>query len=339
MANFTPTNLSTAQALIVGKFASSELRYTDPVTFKEYLKSSQIMYPSYEELVTREDRAVEAAYTLRSSRSLGSTRAHNHAGTKGDSAFLTPTWATKSDKFSNSLKQGDNNVIKNDRMIASEVENVIANFADGLEDLAVNHAFNNRSQVNVATADGSFNNTNYVYEIVKADKGNQVMQVTKSAMQENKYRGVLTIFCDTTSYNTFQFLSNQGAGNSTNTSFQFGGVTYVHSIGLNTLGSNMGYTKGFWIAAESGTFAAMPWIPIQNRQGISTTVANYGSFINPVDGCTYATHQYMASSDQSASGGQTQDVVTYTEFSIDVAFDNAPLSTANESTLQAFGLV
>jgi hypothetical protein len=65
----------------------------------------------------------------------------------------------------------------------------------------------------------------------------------------------------------------------------------------------------------------------------------YGSIVNPVDGLSYAVHSYEERADATATNGYTQDVLTQYEISIDVALEHAPLSTANETPLQAFGLI
>ena len=68
-------------------------------------------------------------------------------------------------------------------------------------------------------------------------------------------------------------------------------------------------------------------------------LTSYGTILNPIDNQTYAVHSYEQRGDESASNGMTQDVKTEYQVSIDVAFEHSPLSTANETPLQAFGLV
>jgi hypothetical protein len=100
-------------------------------------------------------------------------------------------------------------------------------------------------------------------------------------------------------------------------------------------------TKGFWIAVVDGTIAALPWIPKQNRMSIVVPgISAYGSIINPIDGLSYATHQYSARADETATNGYQQDVRTEWEVSVDVALDNAPIVAGTAtSSLLAFGLV
>ena len=342
MPNYIPSDLVTGQAKLLAAFQTSELRFRQPVTFLEYLKNTSIMFPDHKELRTREDRPVTAYYKLRSARSLGTGRAHNHTGVKGDSGSLTPSWTTFNDKFLISLKQGDNNVFSNQEQFDNELQNVVANFAEGFETQATDHLFNNRSGVNIDTSgEGSFNGVQDAYEITETTNGDRAIQITKTVMHNNKYTGTYTIFCDTVAFNKFEKDANQGTGNSTNLSFQYGGVTFVHSAELAALAGALAapYVKGFWAAVPTGTIAALPWIPKQNREGVNTKVNQYGTLLNPVDGETYALHSYETRADGSGTNGYTQDVNTEWEASLDIAFENAPLSTANETTIQAFALV
>lgn len=342
MANYTPSNYVKAQARLIQAFQNNELRYRVPATFLEYLKNTQIMIPSYQELRTREDRSVSAYFKNRTSRSLGSARTHNHTGTKGDSTELALSWTSYVDEFSISLKQGDNNIFSWEDQFMGEVENVLANFANGLESAAAAHLFASRSGVNVAAVEGSFDGTDDVFHITESTNGERAMQITKAVMDINAYKGSYTIFCDTVSYNKFQYQANQGTANTANLSFQFGGATFVHTPDLNADAAALTtpITKGFWIAVPNGSIAALPWIPKQNRNGVDLgSVANFGTLMNPIDGLDYALHSYFEGSDQSAVNGNAQDVLFQYEVSIDVAFDYAPLTTADETPIQAFGLV
>ena len=65
----------------------------------------------------------------------------------------------------------------------------------------------------------------------------------------------------------------------------------------------------------------------------------YGQILNPIDGLSYAVHTYRERADGSASGGYTQDVKIETELSLDIAYEHAPLSVADETPLLAFALV
>jgi len=297
------------------------------------------MIPSHKTIRKAETTAVEAYYKLRTSRALGTGRQANPSYTKGDSGVLTPTWIPYTDGFDISLKQANNNIYTWQEMFDNEINNVIANFAEGLEIAATDHLFNNRSQVNNATVEGVFNGATFVFDITDATNGDRAVQITKSVMDINKYVGPYMFFCDTVAYNKFEKQANQGTGNSENLSFQFSNVEFIHSIDLNDDATALGYTNGFWIAVPVGTISSLDWIPMQNRIGVNEKEATYAQIQNPVDGLTYATYDIQQRSDQSGLNGQTQDLLYTYEFSIDIALDNAPLSNPNETTLQAFGLV
>jgi len=339
----TNAALVNAQAKLLANFQDPELRSKDNATFRSILETTNIMFPNYMELRTREDRAVDAKYVNRSARALGAARSHNHTGTVGTAGSLTPSWATSSDTFANTLKQGDNNVFSNTEMLVSEFDNSFLNFNSGFETDATNFLFSGRSGVNIGTQQGTFDATDDVFQVTEADLGTRWMQVVASNMEVNKYRGPLDIYCDTVAFDLFKYQANQGPSNSANLSFQFtdGQNKFIHSIELGALGAGLvgAYSKGFCIAVPRGTVAALPWIPIQNRAGHVDEEGTYGTIINPADGLPYALHTYKERNDGTATGGYTQDVNTEFEISLDVAFEKAPLSTATESTLQAFALV
>jgi hypothetical protein len=340
MANYAASNLVTAQAKLFGLFQSGELRYTKPVTFMEYLKNSNIMFPTYNDLKTRDDRVVSAYYKERTSRSLTSARSHNHTGAHGDSGTLTPSWATYADVFKSTLKLADKNVYSMDEIMAGEVENVFANMAEGIESGATSALFNNRSGVNASAIEGQFNATQDTFEVLAANE-KRLAQIIQSTMHINKYAGPYVVFCDSVAYNKMQFYAQQGISNSENLSFQFAGLTFVHSVNLYALAAALStpYTAGFAIAVPVGMIGVLPWIPKQNREGIKTLVNEYSSILNPIDGLQYAVHSYQATLDGTATGGYTQDVKTEYQVSIDLAFCHAPLSTASETPVQAFSIV
>jgi len=342
MANYALTALATGQAKLIQKFASTELREIDPVTYKALRKSSEIMFPSHKELRTREDRAITAAYFNRVTRALGAGRSATPAYGTGLSSILTPSFSTASDGFLMTMKTGDNNVLKYQETFDYNIENTLKNFSKGNETLAVNYIYNNRSAKNIGVANGTFNVANVTFEISDANDGNKAIVVTETNMAENLYGGMpLTIFCDSIAFNKFALISQQGVGNALNTSFQFAGKTFVRSLELTAKAIALGYSKGYWIAAADGTFGILDWIPMQNRMGKDHGFANWASFNNPIDGADYAVYIYGQPLDGSASGGYTQDWVENIEFSIDLSPEIAPtdIGGAGETVLQAFALV
>lgn len=337
MAGKSASNLVSAQAKLLGAFQSSELRYTYPATYLALKAMSPVMFPNYLDLKTREDRAVVANYVTRASRSsLQNARTHNHAGNPQGSATLTPSWLTYSDKFAMSLKQADTNLYSLDEQLFQEISNAIANLMEAYEVLAVNAIFDTRTTTGTtSTAEATFNATYSAFTITTANI-NRAMQITKVAMAANKYPNGYTVFCDSTSYALFEYQAAQGISNSTNLSFQFNGVTFVHCVSLGAKATTLltTTTKGFWIVVPNGTAAVLPWIPKQNRIGVDTPVANYSNIINPIDGEAYAVHTYMTAAGATGMSsvdlnGYSQDVVTQYELSQDIVFAFAPQTSGS----------
>lgn len=343
MANRTTANLVKAQVKLLGAFQSSELRFRTPATYLALKAMSAIMFPNYEQLRVREDRTIETNYAIKGTRSLGTGgRIHNHTGTHGDTAVLTPTWVSYDDKFAMSLKQADNSLYNAQEQMNLEVTNVVTNFMEGYEAIATAYLFNNRSGVNAATYNGTFDATDDVFEIAVANE-TLAVQTTEIALDANKYPKGATVFCDSIAYGKFLFQKNQGGANSTNLAYQFdmNGLTFVHSIGLGALAAGLvsAYSKGFWIVVPMGTVATLPWIPIQNRVGVSTKENEYTNLLNPIDGESYAVHSYETRVDGSSTNGYTQDVMTEYQFSQDISFAKAPLTTSTETPILAFAIV
>lgn len=343
MANYTLANLVKAQIKLGGEFASNDTRFRIPVIFKLFLEGAEELFPNYKTLKTSDTRSIEANYWKRTATTLLTTgRSHNHTGTGGDSGVMTPTWATYSDTFSMTLKQADTSTWSWQEEFNNEIMQKIITFADGLDAVASNYLFANRSGVNTAAVKGTFDTTNDVYEIVQSTFEQDAIMISRVVMDINKYQGQeLNIVCDSYSYTTFLRLAAQGATNATNQSFQFMNVRFLHDASLTTkaVALDATYVKGFWEVIPKGHIGVLNWIPKQNRQGLETKIQTYGSINNPVDGLQYAFHSYETRADGTSVNGQKQDEVIQSEISIDLFFTHAPSSTANETPIQAFALV
>lgn len=347
MANFVAANLVKYQAKITQMFQSGELRFRDPAVYNFMRRSTEIMIPSHNEIKNAAKRTTgEVNYFNRSSRSLGTGgEVYNHTGTKGDSSVLVPSWTVYDDKFYYSLKQANGSVWSLDDEVMSEMINLNINFSEGLESAAATYLHNNRSGVNVATRQGTFNATNDVFEITEDDTnfkstGFRAVQIIKTTMDVNKWRGVpMSVVCDTVMFDKLEAIANQGSGNSANLSFQYSGVEFIKSVELDALAVALGYTTGYCIAVPMGSVATLDWIPTQNRQAIETKENKYGTIVHPSTGLTLATHEYQERADESSNNSENQDVKFEMQAFVYNSFNHSPLTTADETPLQAFAFV
>jgi len=339
MANFSPSNLVKAQVLLNQQYTSKEMREQTLPALRMALSNANVLIPSAEQVRTREDRSVEAYVLSRASRTPGTSRTHNHTGSRGDSFAVPLTWGTYSDKFSISLKQMDNNMFGFEQTLAQQMLNCILNIHAQIEADDISYLLAQKSQVNAGSGYGSFNATNDVFEIAATEK-NRFVAISKIMMQQNKYNGVYDMILDPKTYADSQFYGNQGAGNGVNTLYQYAGVNSALSINL----SDSNYEGGAALIMPTASFANIPWIPKQNRNGYgdyNSYVGGYGSFQDPTGlGLTYAVHGYSSRTDSSASNGDTQDVTMEFEISVDIAKVLAPLSataSTNESVVFEIG--
>jgi hypothetical protein len=212
-----------------------------------------------------------------------------------------------------------------DQVLANQFAQCFQNIRNDIEQFLGAYLFTQRTQINLATKNGVFNSTNFAFEIGTSPEKGIFFEDAKSMMRQNYYTGVYDVIADSRTYRNARFYAAQGAQNAVNTVFQFSGMNIRESIGLN----DDEYTNGAALFLPENTFAALDWIPRQNRIGrgdYNTYVGGYGSMIDPVSGLTFAVHGYTQRADTSALNGNAQDDVIEFEVSIDISANLAPIS-------------
>jgi hypothetical protein len=340
MPNFDSSVWVKAQSKLTGAFQATEMRSRNASVHQLFMRNTNIMMPNYEVLRTHDTRVLDTHFINRTPRALGSTISHTHNGTQGDSSVLTPTWFRKEDKIVSTVKEADRSIYDLTDLQISKFNNSMINFSEGLEADASSYLFTNRTGVNNADGvEGSFAN-NTTFEITDTTAGERAIQITKMAMDINKYTDLnYTIVCDSIAWNRFRFDNAQGAGNDTNTAFQFDGLEFILDVNLTAPAQALGYTKGYWIAVPTGTIAGLDWIPPLYRRGMDNKENSYGSVFNPLIGMQLGGHTYEERVDGTSLGGNVQDLKIETQFHTDLAYVHAPLSVANETTIFGFALV
>jgi hypothetical protein len=337
MANFSPSNLVKAQARLQQRFTEAEMRQKQLPALRMALSNQGVLIPGAEQLRTREDRSVEAYVLGRSKRATTSSRVYNHTGSRGDSFAVPLSWTTYTDKFSISLKQMDNNIFAFEETLAQQILNCVLNIQASIETDRISYLLAQRSQVNNGTAGGSFNATNYAFEIADADKA-RYYAIVRAMMAQNFYQGSMDVIVDPLTYINAGFFAAQGAGNATNTAYQFMDFNIAQSTDL----TDANYPGGVSLVMPAGGYACLPWIPKQNRIGTgdyNSYLGGYGSMMDPTGlPIEYAIHGYAQRADTSSLNGNTQDDVLEFEMSVDIADVLSPLSGGlNESVVFEVG--
>jgi hypothetical protein len=350
MANFVASQLVAAQAKFIKKFQDPEMRRKQNPALVLALKNLSATIPDHMALRLREDRAVNAYLFQTRQPGNGTSRAARPAGAKGNSIQVGLTWQTVAETFAISMKQADNNVFTYQEMLANELMQAVLNIHSRLGTIFLNYLYAHRNQLLLANPQGATaDGVNFNYDIAAADNL-YFFQKMRSIMDQHYYRGMLDVIGDSLSFMQAQKLRAQGTQNATNLTFQFDNMDIYNTT--EQIDANA--TNGCALAMPAGTFAALPWIPKQNREGhgdydsynggygvlddmYGLTVKELDAENNVVDvPMPYGVYAYTQASDDQANNGYYQDQVTTYEISIDFAPTQAPLSGANESVVNEF---
>lgn len=338
MANYAASVINQAQLILNDRFAEPEKRLKSAGVFGAFRKNTDLAIPNIGELRTKEERAEKAYFSNRSKRANTASRTFDHSGTVGDSTEVSLSWNTYADVFQTSLKRADNNVMSNALILANELENAFKNIYENIDAAALAYLGTNKSTVNAATKNGVFDATNDVFEIATSNIA-RFLQHGKSMLKQNYYMGGFEAVLDPVLYLEAEHYLFQGAGNSTNLSYQgaLGGDIW-EAVTL----ADANYPNGAGYMIPTGSIGVVDWIPRQNREGTGdydSVLGGYGSIVDPISGLTMAVHSYSNRADTSAAGGDAQDVVQEWEISVDISFNKSPLTAAGETTIFEVGII
>jgi uncharacterized protein YbjQ (UPF0145 family) len=337
MANFASSVLVNAQAVLASKFNEAELRRKNRPVLNMAVNNTEYCLPDHQALKKAEARTVEVKYLA--TKAAGSTTAKValHTGTKGDSGTLNLSWSTYVEKFYTSRKQAQNNVIAFERMFQHELDQAIQNLKDRAETAGLAAVVSNRcqrtaAQIGTGHGAGTWSDVNFALAVASGD-ASYFAQLAKQFMFYRKYRGEFDVISDLVQFGKFERVMNQGAGNSTNTAFQFGGLNIAPTI--ETILS--AYTSGAALVMPKGSFAGLVWNDPENRKGRDEGNNNVGALTTMLDpygsGIVFDVSQYTVRRDESAAGGHAQDIVDEWEVSLNIGWAVPPISTSSDSAI------
>jgi hypothetical protein len=249
------------------------------------------------------------------------------------------SFTTYSAAFKYSVKQADRVIWNEAEMVAKQILSAAIALHSDIESDALAQLDTDKSQEVVSTSPqgGTWDESNYIFQVASADN-DRFMQRVKGFMRQQYYRGMIDLVVDEYLLQEAEYLLAQGAGNSANTQFQAMGLDPVGTTESIVSGDYMGMGYAF----EKGTIGMVDWIPNLNRQGFGDTFKNGGLYTTIPDplgsGLTFAVHEYATGADNNSTYGATQDVDIEVEISVDIAFEEAPQSTANASPIFKFGV-
>jgi hypothetical protein len=334
MSNYASSVLVNAQAVLASKYNEAELRRKERPVLTLATKNVPYCLPDHEALRVAEARTVEVKYLKTKAAGSDTAKVALHTGTKGDSGTLNLSWGTYVEKFYTSRKQAQNNVISFERMMQHEIEMAIHNLKDRAETAALAALVAARCQIAAPATSGAgtWNGTNFALEVDASDAA-YFAQLAKQFMYGRYYRGELDVIADLIQNGKFERVMNQGAGNQTNTSFQFGGL----NIAPTTETITSAYSNGQAIVMPAGSFAGLVWNDPENRKGKDAgqnAVGLLGTMSDPFgSGITFDVSHYVVRRDESSAGGHAQDIVDEWELSLNIGWAVPPISTASDSAI------
>lgn len=337
MANYAASVLAEAKLILASRFSAPEMRVKSPNVLGAFMKNTDLAIPNVGELRTAAARAEKGYFFNRSKRANTAARAYNHTGTVGDSTEVAFSWATYGDVFQTSLKRSQNNIFNDAQLLANEIENALKNIYESADAAALAYLGTNKTTVNAATKNGVYDAINDSFEIATANIA-RFIQHAKSMMRQNYHNGMGELILDPVLFLEAEHYLQQGAGNNANLAYQVAGVNLWEAITL----ADANYPLGAGYIIPEGTIGVVDWIDPKNRTGwgdYESYNGGYGTITDPRTGLTMALHGYSQRADTSAAGGDVQDVTTEWEISVDLSFNNAPLTTANETTIFEIGII
>lgn len=336
MSNYAASALLTAQTTLKKKYNEAELRRKLRPAVALALNNSEYTMPNANEQRKAEQRPVETHFKLKKAAGSSTTKAARHTGSKGDSSKITLSWNRWAETFSFSRKLMQNKLFSTQEVFNHEVEQAILNLQDRAETAAIAYLFANRCQLLAAAVNtngtGTWDDTNKALEIA-AENENYFVQMAKTFMFGRHYRGQLDMITDLILSPKLERVQNQGAGNHTNTAFQFGGA----SITPTTDTISAAYSKGQALVMPQGLFAGMNWNDALNRQGFGRDSDYVGMLTTMQDpfglNATYDVSVYTDRADTSGIDGNVQDILDEYEISLCIGWAIPPLSLANDSVI------
>ncbi len=342
MANYALSVLAKGQAVVTAKNQAPEQRRKVPTVMELALKNQQYSIPNAVDLRKSDLRPVEIYYQKNVAAGAATTKAIAHTGGFGDSGKVELTYVTHIETLSLPRKIAQNNIITYQEMFNNLYEMKWKNLRTRHDNSALAFLLANRMQLAAATvnpqiasaAPGTWNDTNFALE-VDATKASRFAQKAKSFMAARYYTGPYDVVADLQLADEFEFASQQGAGNSVNTSWQFANMNISRTQDV----VSSSYANGAMLILPATMFAGMYWNDALNKSGVNAGENEVGTLGTKADpfgsGAVADISMYTGRADTSANttGGSTQDIVDQWEIALTIAYALPPLATSGESVV------
>ena len=343
MANYANTLKLDALAMLQEN-ANKDFRpdmYGATKAFNQYKRDVILNFDAFRNAESEPDlQSRKVDYLRRDSQTVGSSRAASLTGAMGTSTRDTLTFVTYSREFTISDDNARSNTFNAARQLASQLKNARLDLAASIETAAVTKldAYKNTSNGNRGTTLGTWDSTNYVYEIANGNKTDYYNYML-TGMRDLNYGGMLQEIHTGPLNALINYQTAQGTNNSANLQFQYPEFEFYTSNSITNLSDYFGTSY----VCEQGSLALVDWIPPKNRENLVHGLWDFTAIPDPMGifDSGFALAIYKTVQDSSAGGsnigGNTQDAVWLYELSIDVAFYIPTITT--QKLINKYGLV
>lgn len=346
--NYTDSVLLAAVGIMDKKFNEKELRKPEYGALDAFLTKRSLLVPKTElsRIWNAEQRLVSAKYLERDVQLVGNSRTCDPIAEYGDSGDMEIKFETYSHTVQTDVKVFENNVYSRVEAFQNDIYNRFMDMYADIEQDALDYLWTNRTFVQGLRTLNTWNAAAGIMEVANADRDNYLNYI-QVEMIAQRYRRLLLDVHQVNMLAMYRQQFAQGAQNDENLRFQY--PNYQRHMTLATcapLGSD--YFGGNFIIEEGG-IAVLDWIPAINRRGqksenghIWTTMKDPFGYpftwaVHIIDGC-YDTG--YGGVDGKNVGGATQDYRRIYEFSLDLSFNDAPITaSALETPIHMYGLL
>lgn len=335
---YADTVLLKAQAFIKDENNKKfQLRPELTTAINAFKKDREYTIPNLAAIRNATTQATEALYMKQKDFTINTSKSCSPSGETSGSGAVSVTFVQKQFVISSNYKQYAGNQVTMDMALANDLYNGENSLWTAVDQYLIDYLETNKSGVNNAEA-SMFDSVNDIQAI---DDSNELFfyNIVRAQMATNNYSGNFSDVADTMwQAKRLQYI-NQGAGNSTNSSFQFGGFDFYPSnlISAGTIGATV-YTSIHYIIPD-GAVAILDWNDPLNRAGQTSGESSWytmQSMVHPE--FTFDVYKTTACADTSSSGGSVQDLTTTWEFTLNFAVAKQPVPTALETPIYKYGV-
>lgn len=345
MANYASGVLVNGQAIVTNEYNAPEQRRQMPSVMELALQNQHISIPDAQALRVSPLRTVDVNYNTNIAAGSATAKSYNHTGSIGNSAKINVNYLQTVETFSLPRKIAYNNIQTYTSMFANQYRMAWKNLKTRQDVLALAYLYSVRNQLSdavmearLATAGlGQYWDDTTGALVLPAGSDALFIATVKNAMAAQFYTGEYDVVADLQRSLQIENYMNQGTGNFSNTSWQFGGCNFART--QQNIDSNTAYA-GTVLAMPKGAFAGLCWNEGLNVKGVFEdeggpvgilTTANdpFGS-IAVADISMYT---QRADTSADTTGGSPEDIVDQWELTLTMGYVVPPLSTSLDSTV------